>query len=84
MANVSQLAFNLKEVAVALIKHQGIHEGKWFVGFEFSLNAGHVGSSPTDVRPSAILGIQTVTLQRVREGEPTLPFQVDASEVNPA
>lgn len=83
MAEVTQYSFSMKDLAVALLKQQDIHEGRWFVGFEFALAAGNIATSPTDVRPSAIVGITNVNLQRVKEGEPPLPFQVDASEVNP-
>lgn len=84
MAEASQYAFTLKEVTTALIKQQNLREGKWVVGFEFALAAGNVGSSATDVRPSAIVGISSLNLQRVRDGESNFPFQVDAAEVNPA
>jgi hypothetical protein len=84
MAEVSQYVFSLKELTTALVKQQNLHEGLWFVAFEFNFAAGNVATSPTDVRPSAILSIARANLQRVPDGAVPLPFQVDASEVNPA
>ena len=88
MAEASQFSFSMKDLTIALIKQQNLHDGNWIVGFEFSLAAGNMGLSPTDVKPTAIVGISNVTLQRVREGDPSLPFQlpfqVNAAEVNPA
>lgn len=84
MAEVSQYNFALKEVTTALIKQQDIHEGKWAVGFEFNLAAGNAGASLADVRPSAIVGIAGLILVRAKDGEPPVPFLVDAAEINPA
>lgn len=84
MADASQYSFNLKEVTTALVKQQNLREGRWFVAFEFNLSAGNAGPGPNDLRPSAIVSINGMLLVRVRDGEPDLPFQVDAAQVNPA
>jgi hypothetical protein len=83
MAEISQYNFTLKELTIALVKQLGIHDGSWMVGFEFTMGAGNLATSPTDVRPTAIVGLGSVLLLRVKEGEQPVPFQVDAAEINP-
>jgi hypothetical protein len=46
MAEPTQFTFELKEVATALVKQQGLHEGLWMVSFEVGLVAGIIGQSP--------------------------------------
>ena len=83
MAEPTQYAFDLKEVAAALIKQQGLHEGVWMVAFEFNLGAGMISASPGEPRPGAL--IQVNKIQLTRQGEPNaIPhLSVDAAEVNP-
>jgi len=83
MAEVETYGFDLKEVATALIKQQGIHDGLWIVAFEFNLGAGLVGPTKEDVRPSAFVQINKISLVRQNEilGAPNLI--VNAAEVNP-
>lgn len=83
MADVSQYSFTMKELTTALIKEQKLHEGRWMSGFEFNLAAGNIGSGPSDVRPSAIVGIANILLLRVKDGDPGTHFTLDAAEVNP-
>ncbi len=85
MAEPIQFSFDLREVATALIKQQGIHEGAWLAGFEFNLGAGMVGQTPEDAKPSAF--VQLLKVQLVRQTQVPVPhphLTVDAAEVNPA
>jgi hypothetical protein len=84
MATPSQYVFDLKEAATALIKEQGIHEGVWVLGFEFTLGAGLFGTTPADMRPGAFAHIVKLQLTRHAEGGPEVPFAVDAAIVNPS
>lgn len=83
MAEPTQFSFELTEVATALVKHQGIHSGKWTLSFELVFTAGLFGQSPADLRPGA--GVQFQRLSLVRSAEPPqAPYLVvDAAEVNP-
>jgi hypothetical protein len=82
MAIPTQYSFSLAEAAEALIKHQGIHEGKWTVVTEFGFNAGFAGVNPTDTKLSAIVTINSIILSRAQDGLPA-QFVVDAATVNP-
>ena len=51
MADITQYSFSLAEVAEALIKQQGLHEGKWLVGIEFGIHVGVMGMTPESIWP---------------------------------
>jgi hypothetical protein len=84
MPETKQLNFDLKEVAAALIKEEGIREGRWMLGFEFGFGAGNFATGPTatDTKPGAFAQIKAVVLVRQEEGAPDLPFVIDAAEVH--
>lgn len=83
MAEAKQISFDLKEAAIALIKHHGIREGTWTVGVEFGLGAGNIGPSPEQAKPAAVVQISNLLLIRHPENGPKLAIKVDAAEVNP-
>jgi hypothetical protein len=86
MATPTQYSFELNEVATALIKAQNIHEGKWWVAFEFLLGTGLLGGqvgSP-DAFPGGFFTIRRITLaQATAEPPPPPHLIVDAAIVNP-
>jgi hypothetical protein len=85
MAEVTQFTFDLKEVATALIKQQGVHEGTWLAAFEFGFGAGIIGATPDDARPAALVQLLKVQLVKQTQLPPPHPhLTVDAAEVNPA
>ncbi len=83
MAEADRYIFTYKEIAEALVRQQGIHEGLWGVYVEFGIAAANVGSTPesNDVVPAAIVPVQKLGLQRFPEAN---NLTVDAAEVNPA
>jgi len=80
MAEVQQYMFSYKEIAQALVKQQGLHEGLWCVSVTFGINATNFGPNDNDLKPTAIIPIMQFGLQR-QEKESNLT--VDASKVNP-
>jgi hypothetical protein len=82
MAEAQQYTFDYKEVAEALIKKQGIHEGLWGIYVEFGLGAGMVpfGPSKDMIAPAAIIPVQKIGIQRFAEPN---SLTVDAAEINP-
>lgn len=84
MAEPTQFAFNLSELATLLIRNQGIHEGRWMVAFEFGFAAANAGSSPSEIKPAAIVQITKAMLTRAPDAIPNESgLVVDASLVNP-
>lgn len=80
MADVSQIFFSYQEVAEALVKKQGLHEGIWSLDINFGLRASNVGETQTDLKPSAIVALLQIGLHR-QDKENNLT--VDAAKVNP-
>lgn len=70
----------LRDLAVILIKHYGIHEGLYDLSVEFQIGIGAVGPSPTALTPGAMIGVSRIGLiPSSIEG----PTTVDAAVVNP-
>lgn len=79
MATANQYSVALKEVAEALIRANGIKEGKWLLGFTFGFGGGNIGPTPETTKPAAIVQITDVILTRQPEGSEDLPYIVDAA-----
>ena len=78
MAETSQLKFNIREIGLALIEHEGIKEGRWQIGIQFELGAGNVGPAG-EMRPSAFVRVTDFLLTRTTETDPA-ELIIDASE----
>ncbi len=80
MAEASQIVFSFPEIAELMVKRQGIHEGIWGVFVKFGLGAANMGPTETEVKPTALVPIVEMGLQKFdKESNIT----VDASKVNP-
>jgi len=80
MAEATKYAFSHKEVVEALIKQQGLHEGKWALQIEFGIAAGNIGPGPDELNPAAIIPVVNIGLLKTEE---ITNIAVDASVVNP-
>jgi hypothetical protein len=80
MAEASQITFSFKEIAELLIKRQRIHEGIWGIYVKFGIGAMNMGPTEDEVRPTAIVPILELGLQKF-DKESNLT--VDALKVNP-
>jgi hypothetical protein len=83
MADPTQYTFSMIEATEALIKQQGLHEGKWLIGIEFNVNIAMMGTGPTDVKPGAMILANGLTLQRADDVTAPPTLVVDAAIVNP-
>jgi hypothetical protein len=81
MAEPTQYSFDLREVTEALIRKQGLKEGKWLVSFEFNLGAGVLGQSQDEARPGAFARVVRLQLTQPAPHDPELPWVVDAAEL---
>ena len=79
MAEASQITFSFKEIAELLIKRQRIHEGIWGIYVKFGIGAMNMGPTEDEVRPTAIVPILELGLQKF-DKESNLT--VDALKVN--
>src|SRR5690348_12115994 len=80
MAEASQIIFSYKEVAEALVKKHGLHEGIWGLFFKFGMNASNIGPNEDELKPAAILAILEIGLQKFEKEN---NISVDAAKVNP-
>jgi hypothetical protein len=79
MAQTKQITFSYREVAEALLKKQGIHEGVWGIYIRFGIKGANIGELGEDLTPAAIVPILEIGIQRF-ETENNLT--VDATQVN--
>lgn len=81
MADAQRYIFSLKEIAEALIKKQGIHEGNWGLYLEFGISGTNImNEDQTQVLPAAIVPITKMGLQKF---DAPNPLTVDAAKANP-
>lgn len=80
MPEATNFLFDYKEVAEALIKKQGLHEGLWHIGIEFGFAAQNI-RTPNGFAPAAVIPVNKIGLTRTEEPN---NMTVDAAEVNPA
>jgi hypothetical protein len=84
MAEATVFSFDLREVATAMIKQQGLHEGLWMVVFEFNFVAGVMGPTPPTSMPGVMVQMSKLQLIRQNEVAPSnAHLTVNAAEVNP-
>ncbi len=83
MPETPQILFSYQEIAEALVKQQGIHEGLWGLYVEFDIAVTHVSDQEgVNTVPAAIVPVQRIGLQRFDEEVGGLT--VDAAVANPA
>lgn len=80
MDNVTQFQFELMDVAKTLLKRQGIRDGKWTLGIGFNLAATLAGPTPESARPTMLVGVDKIILQKADKDTPPA-MTVDASEL---
>ena len=72
--------FSYLEIAAALVKKQGLHNGLWGVYVEFGLGAANIPGAADD--PMAVVPTAIIPIKKFNEH--VSQFTVDAAEVNPA
>lgn len=70
----------MKELGEFLIKHYGLHEGKFDLWLEYQVGFGNFGPKPDAVYPGAAMGISRIGLVPSKVDG---PFTIDAAAVNP-
>lgn len=71
---------SMRDLTVVLIKHYGIHDGRYDLMVEFQIGMGAVGPDPASATPGAMIGFSRVGLIPAKGDGPT---SVDAALVNP-
>ena len=75
----------MRELAEVLIRHFGLHEGRYHIAFGLRIGVGQVPRSPGDLAtiPGALIGIDGVNLE-IAPPNAEGPDIVDASIITPA
>lgn len=82
MPEPTQISFNYKEIAEALVKRANVHEGLWGIYMEFGISGTNIGPSPnSELLPAAIVPVVRIGIQTYTEAS---SLTVDAAQVNPA
>jgi hypothetical protein len=83
MPEPNQYTFDYRELAEALVKQAGLHEGRWQVVMTFGLGAANMGPTEAHVVPGAAVAVTSVGLLKATETSPSA-LVVDAAVVNPS
>jgi hypothetical protein len=83
MSRNDKISFSLRELATALIRDQGIHEGRWRLRFDFSVSRADVAPSDQGALHGAILVIGGLAIERCDDAPPGTPQVFDAAKENP-
>ena len=83
MPEVGSYTFTHKEIATALVKQAGIHEGKWQIIMTFGLAAMNMGPTEGELVPGAAVAVTGIGIRKATAESPA-SLVVDAAEVNPA
>ncbi len=67
MPEANQITFTYKEVAEMMVQKLGLKDGLWGIYMRFGITAGNVGGGPDDLKPSAIVPVLELGLQRFEE-----------------
>ena len=79
MAEPDLFKFTYQELAELMIRQLGISEGLWMIYMRFGIAAANAGAGPEDLRPTAIVPVLEIGLQRADEPS---NLTVDASTVS--
>jgi hypothetical protein len=80
MPEANQITYSFKELATLMVKEQGLQEGIWGVYVRFGISAANAGPSDSDLKPTALVPVVDIGLQRFEELN---NLSVDAAQVNP-
>jgi len=81
MADPTVFTFSLVEATEALIRKQGIRDGKWILALEFTVNAGLMGTNPNDGKPGAMILANSIQLLKAPESGVPPGLVVDAAKL---
>ena len=79
-AKVPQTTFSLRETTEILIKHLGVHKGKYDLAIEFNIGLGRFGMAENQLCLGAMVCVSKIGI--VEQPNPII-YTVDATECNP-
>lgn len=82
MPEIKQYTFKHKEVVELMIRHLGLHEGKWMLMANFGFSAANLGPTGDEMSPGAATVLNHIGITRATDSSPP-SLTVDAAKVNP-
>lgn len=67
MAEPEVFRFSFGEIAELMARHLELKDGLWGLYVKFGIAAANAGAGPEDVRPTALVPILELGLQRMKE-----------------
>ncbi len=86
MATPTQFSVTHKELVELVIKHVGIHEGRWVLSIGFAISPGVFGPNADQLNPGVAVVVNQISIQREQLGQQppaANSIVVDAAIVNP-
>lgn len=83
MIKARRVHFNLRDVAVALMRYEGIHEGRWHLAIDVAVTRAEVAPSDQGALPGALLAVSGFELERQDDAPEGSPQVFDAAKENP-
>ena len=78
MPESKQAIFTYRELAEMMVRQLGISDGLWGIYIKFGIAAANAGPGPEELRPTAIVPVLEIGIQRMDEPS---NLTVDAAEV---
>ncbi len=72
------ITVSIEDMTKLLLKEKGISEGKYILGLDIDVAAGHMASPNTEARPSILVGIENFKLIEVDD---SVANAVDAAKI---
>jgi len=67
MAEPQLIIYSFKEIAELMVKDRGLTEGYWGIYVKFGIKAANTGESASDIRPTALVPVLELGLQKFEE-----------------
>lgn len=74
------LSLDLKDITEILVKHFGLHNGKYDISIEFNIGVGAVGPNEQSRLPGAMIAVSRIGVMQANQDGPAT---VNAAEINP-
>ena len=67
MAEPERFIFSFKEIAELMARQLNLTEGVWGLYVRFGITAANVGAGPEDLKPTALVPVMEIGLQKMDE-----------------
>lgn len=83
MAKADRAQFDLRDIAAALFRFEGIHEGRWRLAVDLTVSTADVAPDNKGVLPSVVVTLHGLQLERCDDAADGTPHVFDAASEHP-